>query len=76
MAEGPSHYVVFQRKDDHAELRRLGPMSHGRAHLVRDSYIQKRVLGYDPETEEMIIIDNPEWDFENERERTDLAGKG
>lgn len=33
MAE-PTHYVLLIREEDDVEIRRLGPMDLGRAHLV------------------------------------------
>ena len=66
MADGPTHYVIIETADG-KELRRLGPMHLGRANAV------KRSLDNDPprlgDGNTARIADNPNWDFENNREK-------
>lgn len=68
MSDNPTHYVLIEDAEG-TELRRLGPMHLGRAHRV------KHRLENDPPRigagNTARIIDNPRWDFENNREKSD-----
>ena len=66
MADGPSHFVVIETLLGE-EMRRLGPMHLGRAHLVRAKMEARNSI----ETERVRVIDNPNYDPETNQEKTD-----
>ncbi len=68
MTDNPTHYIVIERIDNDEEVKRMGPMHLGRAHLVKSKMenTDLNVLVH-----KIRIIDNPKWDFEKNVEITD-----